>query len=149
MFPRIVLSGRHAASAVHLSYKICTLLLFGHNCKRLTQRVFGLCCMSLNLNSGGSDREHDLPRKLQQRLTRWAPLYNCETAMTAIDMVLHIESFGSGSLLELAALHGICLAETAAEKDALCDICILSVTSFSGDVRSPMPCCATRYFGHL
>jgi len=118
--------GRHAASAMHLSYKTCTLLLFGRNRKQLTQRVFGLCCMSLNLNSGGSDHKRDLPRKLQQRVTRWAPLYDCGTA---VDMIPHIESFGSGSLL-------------LPKKTPF--VTSLFVTSFSGNVRPAPPRCATR-----
>ena len=106
---------------MHLSYEICTLLLSARKHKRLTRDVFRLCFMSLDLKTGGSDRECDLFRMVQQRLTRWAPLYNCGTAA---DMIPRIESFGSGSLLELAALHGICLDVTASNKDGLCDVVV-------------------------
>jgi len=110
--------GRDLPSTMHLSHEICTLLLSAHKHKQLTRSVFRLCCMSLDLKTSGPDHERDLSRKLQQRLTRWAPLYD---SGTAVDAISRIESFGSGSLLELAALHGICFGVTIPDKDGLCN----------------------------
>ena len=107
------------ASMMHLSFDICTLLLSANKHKQLTPSAFRLYCVSLGLKISGSDR--NLCQKLQQQLTRWAPLCDCKTALS---MIPHIESFGSGSLLELAALHGIHLDTAVSSKDGLCDIII-------------------------
>ena len=108
-------------STMHLSYDICSLLLSAYKHKKLNLNVFRLCCASLNMRTDGSNPGRDLSSQLQQHLTRWGPLYSCENA---VDMIACIESFGFGSLLELASLHGIRSDMSSSEKDCLCDIIV-------------------------
>ena len=111
---------RGLATIMHLSYDICSLLLSAYKSKCITLSTFGSCCSTIGLKPCGTNRGRDLSHKLQQRLTRWGPLRDCENA---IDMISLIESksFGSGSLLEVASLHGIPFDTNISEKDTLRD----------------------------
>jgi len=121
--------GRKLASTMHLSYDICSLLLSAYKRKQVALSTFRFCCASINLKTIGSNPGRDLSHKLQQRLTRWSPLRDCEDA---VDMISHFESFGSGSLLELASLHNIHCDVT--DKDVLCDAIVHHLVS--GDCRN-------------
>ena len=94
--------GCNLASAMHLSYNVCTLLLSVYKRKHMTVSTFRICCASIDLKTDGSSCGRDLSNKLQQRLTRWGPLHDCEDA---VRMISRFDSFGSGSLLELASPH--------------------------------------------
>ena len=87
--------------------------------KQVSLSVSCLCCASINLRTSGSNPGCDLSHKLQQHLTCWGPLHDCEDM---VDMIACIESLGSGSLLELASLHGIQLDVNTSCKDELCAI---------------------------
>ena len=88
---------------MHLSYDICTLLLSAYNNNKLTLTTFRLCCASIGLKADGSNHRRDLSHKLQQHLTRWGPLRDCEDV---VGMFSRIESFGSDSCLS-SPLHNI------------------------------------------
>ena len=113
--------GRHLASTMHLSYDICTLLLAAYKNKKLTLTTFRMCCASISLKADGSNHGRDLSHKLQQHLTRWGPLRDCEDV---VGMFSRIESFGSGSLLELTSLHGIDYDVSTPNKDLLHDVIV-------------------------
>ena len=142
--------GHRHALAMRLLYEICTLLLSACKHKQLTQDVFRLCFMSLDLKTGRSDCEHNLFCMAQQHLTRWAPLYNCGAA--TVDTISRIGSFGSGSLLELATLHRIHLVVTAPDKDRLCNVLVHHLVFWECQTTSAMlciclallPCCPHR-----
>ena len=113
-------------STMHLSFNICTLLLSAYKCKQVTLSTLRLCCASIGIKTNGSNDGRDLSVKLQQRLTRWGPLCNCDNA---VNMISHIEQFGSGSLLELAVLHGIDLDADTSSKDELRDVIVRHLIS--------------------
>ena len=117
---------RCVASTMHLSYDVCTLLLSAHTQKQVTLNTFHLCCASIGLNMNGSDYGRYLSHKLQQRLTRWGPLYACEDALSVVSCV---ESLGSGSLLELASLHNVDPGVNTSNKDHLRDVIIHHLVS--------------------
>ena len=106
---------------MHLSYNICTLLLSAYKRKHMTVSTFRICCASIDLKTDGSSRGRDLSNKLQKRLTRWGPLHDCEDA---VRMISRFNSFGSGSLLELASLHNVHRDVSISNKDALCDLIV-------------------------
>jgi hypothetical protein len=121
---------RGLASTMHLSHEICTLLLSAYKYKRITLSTFRLCCASVDLKISGANHGRDLSLKLQQRLTRRGPLYNCEDA---VEMISCIETLGSGSLFELAALHDTHPDANTSEKDELRDVVVYHL---SGDCQN-------------
>ena len=97
------------------------------NLKRLHFRIFQLCCAAVGLRTDGTNPGRDLSLKLQQRLTRWGPLCDCKAML---DMIPRFDSFrGSGTLLELASLHNICLDENTSENDGLRDAIVRHLVS--------------------
>jgi len=119
--------GRGHMSTMHLSYEICTLLLSAYKLKRLSLNKFRPCCAAVGLRADGTTRGHGLSLKLQQRLTCWGPLWDCKSTL---DMISRFDSFrGSGTLLELASLHNVCLDVNASENDGLRDAIVRHLVS--------------------
>lgn len=135
--------GRNLASTVHLSYNICTLLLSAYKSKLVTLCTFRLCCASIDLKTDGSNHGRDLSHKLQQRITRWGPLCDCEDA---VYMISRIESFGSGSLLELASLHGIRYDASASDKDDFRDVIVRHIVFGECQITNAALCVSVRSF---
>lgn len=134
---------RGLATTVHLSYDICSLLLSAYKSKCITLSMFSSCCSAIGLKSCGTNRGRDLSHKLQQRLTRWGPLRDCENA---IDMISHIESrsFGSGSLLEVASLHGISFDTNMSEKDIVRDAIVHHLVAGECQTSNAALCISVR-----
>lgn len=112
---------RNLVSSMHLSYDICALLLSAYKHKQVTLAIFRFCCTSIGLYTSGSNHGCDLSCKLQQRLTRWGPLCDCTDA---VDMISCLESFGFGTLLELASLHGFRMDADTTDRDELRDVIV-------------------------
>jgi hypothetical protein len=126
---------------MHLSYNVCILLLSAFKHKQLNLSTFKLCCVSFDMRANGSNPGHSLSHLLQQRLTRWGPLRDCENA---IDTISCVESLGLGSLVELASLHGICLDARASEKDRHCDAIVNHLVLGECQNTNAMLCASIR-----
>ena len=133
--------GRCLPSTMHLSYDVCILLLSAFKHKQLNLSTFKLCCVSFDMRANGSNPGHSLSHLLQQRLTRWGPLRDCENAINTISCV---KSLGLGSLVELASLHGICLDARASEKDRHCDAIVNHLVLGECQNTNAMLCASIR-----
>ena len=118
------LLARDSASAAHLSYALCKLLLDAFQNKAIDLNTFSLCCTSVGLSARTTRPRHDLISQLQQQLKRWKPFIECGDVINTLN---ELDIFSIGTLIELVSLHG--LGTDFSVKDVACDAIVLHIVT--------------------